>query len=705
MIARALLLAAALASVALSALAQEATLIADRLTINADNTLTASGNVEVFFEGTRLTASQVTYSAEGDRLEIAGPLRLTDAEGRATLIADSAALDSELKAGILRGARLVLANQLQLAATQIDVVGGRFTQLTRTVASSCQVCANSPTPLWEIRARNVIHDAEEQQLYFTGAQVRLGGVPILYVPRLRMPDPTLDRAAGFLAPDIQTSSRLGTGIRTPYFLPFGDHADLTVTPYLASSTATVESTFRWELPFGRLRFDSALTRDDIEPGDTRGYFFGDGLIYLPRQFELSFDIEVVSDNAYLFEYGYSDKDRLDSGVALARTRDRDDFRAEITSFRTLRGSEIATENDLPNEVIELSYTRRLGTLPGLGEVWGTVQSMSLERPSSAPTTGRDVARLGAAVEADNAWIIGPGVVAESRARFDIEQYVVNQDPAFAATVTQTTPSASFTLRWPLARTAADGAALLLEPSVQLAWSDPSGGPGPNEDSSVVEFDEGNLLSLSRYPGVDKVEDGLRADLALGWTRVDPDGWSLGLTAGRILRFSGTNDFGSGSGLAGDLSDWMVAATYTVDTRFALQARTVFDDGFSFSRGETRFAWSADSTDLAANYLWIAANPAEGRPEDTSELSIDTTYRFDDNWSASADWRYEADAGRTTAAGLGLLYQNECIGVDLSLSRRFTASATVEPLTDVALRVFLTGFGTGTPGRPDGTCGG
>ena len=68
----------------------------------------------------------------------------------------------------------------KIAATEIERTDGRYTQLYQGVASSCEVCADNPVPLWEIRARRVIHDQEERQLYFDGASFprdgRAGGL-------------------------------------------------------------------------------------------------------------------------------------------------------------------------------------------------------------------------------------------------------------------------------------------------------------------------------------------------------------------------------------------------------------------------------------------------------------------------------------------------------------------------------------------------
>ena len=169
--------------------AQElASLVADNILVDPRGRVTATGNVEVFYDGVRLTAQSVSYDREGSRLTITGPIRVTDADGT-LFLADQAELDRDLRNGVLISARMVLDQQLQIAATEIARVGDRYTRLDRVVASSCEVCASNPVPLWEIRAARVVHDDQARQLYFTNAQLRFIGVPVAYIPRLRLPDP------------------------------------------------------------------------------------------------------------------------------------------------------------------------------------------------------------------------------------------------------------------------------------------------------------------------------------------------------------------------------------------------------------------------------------------------------------------------------------------------------------------------------------
>ncbi|MGB8813598.1 MAG: LPS-assembly protein LptD, partial [Paracoccaceae bacterium] len=122
-----------------------ATLIADRVEISGNSTLIADGGVEVLYQGRTLRASRIVYDQATDRLIIDGPIVLTDGTGN-IVFASQAELSADLQDGVLASARLVLNQQLQIAAQQMFRVGGRYTQLSNSVASSCQVCQVDPVP-------------------------------------------------------------------------------------------------------------------------------------------------------------------------------------------------------------------------------------------------------------------------------------------------------------------------------------------------------------------------------------------------------------------------------------------------------------------------------------------------------------------------------------------------------------------------------
>ena len=699
-----------LALLAAPVLAQDrASLVADSLNITGSDTLIARGHVEIFFKGQRLSATSIVYDRANDRLIIEGPIVLNDGQG-SFILASQAELSADLTEGVLQSARMVMNQQLQLAAAEIMRVGGRYTALNRVAASSCKVCAGDPTPLWEIRARRVVHDQQERQLYFDAAQFRLAGVPVMYIPRLRMPDPTLKRATGFMMPVFRTTSNLGPGLRLPYFIKIGDHRDLTITPYFTTSGArTVDLRYRQAFATGDLTITGALSGDDLLPDQTRGYLLAKGRFALPKGFALDLRGEVVSDKAYLLDYGYPAADRLESRVEISRTRRNEYISARLIGFHSIREGDDNTT--LPAVVADLTWYRRftLGSLGGEGGL--RFQTHGHYRPSALAldsnldgiSEGRDLGRISLRADWRRDWVLTNGMVAAVLGEAVADVYSIGQDDIYGGSTARLHGALAAELRWPWVKAEARGVAHVIEPVAQLVWAPRGTDSLPNEDSALVEFDEGNLFALNRFPGSDAVERGVRANLGVSYLRSDPAGWNLGLTRGRVVRADDLAQFSAGSGLDGLQSDWMLATQLDMAGVLGVTNRMVFDDDLTLTKAEFRAALTADRYSLAAGYVFAVADLAENRPDPTSELTLYSTVKLSSNWTAELASRYDLETERAAKAGLGLTYRNECLAVDLSLSRRFTSSTTVQPTTDFGLTVEILGFGGGSAPGPARQC--
>ena len=687
----------------------QATLVADRVFLTGDDLLTAEGAVEAFYKDARVKAARIVYDARTETLDITGPISLTDASGT-VILADSAHLSRDLQNGLLKSARMVMDQQLQLAALEINRIDGRYTRMDKVVASSCQVCPSNPVPLWEIRARRVVHDQLERQIYFDHAQFRIAGVPVFYLPRLRMPDPTLKRATGFLQPEVRTTSELGPGLKLPYFIALGDHRDLTVTPYAATTrTRTLGLRYRQAFATGTIEANGALSDDDIRPGKTRGYLFLDGTFALPRDFKLGIDLQTVSDPAYLLDYGVTDTDWLTSGVSVERARRNEYAAIGVYHHRSLRpGDDNAT---LPNLAADLEFERRFYPryLGGEGrlsfQLHGHRRSSSLAFDANGDgiVDGRDVSRATLSLGWHKSWVMPNGMVFSGATDLTADVYSIAQDVTFPGSVTRFLPQAAVELRWPWVRSSAGGASQVIEPVVQLVVAPDRLHAVPNEDSTVATLDEGNLFSFSRFPGADGRELGNRLNIGLGWTRYDPAGWSLGVTGGRVFRARDLGQFTPGSGLDGRSSDWLVSAQLRTNGGLSVQNRVLFDNGFDVSRNELNFGLARDRYSVDAGYLWMVADPAEGRPTATSELVLDAGWDMANNWRGQLAGRYDFNLQRAARAQIGLSYRSECAVVDLSLSRRFTSSTSVAASTDFNLSVSLVGFGAGSGGSARKSC--
>lgn len=668
-----------------------ALLVADQVFLEGQDRLVAEGNVQAMQDGVTLWARRISYDRATDTLALQGPLRLQDGDDM-IIVADAAELSNGMKDGILRGARLVLDQQFQLAAQQLNRVGGRYSQLSQVAATSCQVCGRNQVPLWQIRARRAIHDADARQIYFENAQLRILDVPVFFLPRLRIPDPTLERAQGFLIPRTRSTSLLGLGVKIPYFLPLGDHADLTLTPYLSPVTRTLELRYRRAYRTGRIEFNGAISDDTLTTDPSRHYLFGSGNFDLGRGYQLNFDIETVSDRGYLAEYGYSDKDRLDSAIEITRTsRDRF-FNARVINYQTLRDGE--SNSEIPALVGDLTFERRIFPRGVGGEVRLGLTAHAHERYSNRDGIGRDVTRASGRLLWQNRWTMPGGIRAALSGQLDYDIFDTRQDSGHVSRASQLSPGAKVELRWPWTMTDRLGGAQLLEPVVQIGWTGGDRLNVANDESSRVELDEGNLLSLSRFPAADRRERGVTAAYGVRWARYDPSGWAAHLTLGQVVRETTDPDLSRSSGLKGSTSDLLISGQLKMASGLAFTARGLLDGSARFSKAEARAAWSSDRLNLGASYLLLVQDPAENRPTAISEWSFDGSYKVTRHVTFSANSRYDLVRDDFARAGIGLNYRNECIDMNFTATRRFSSNSNTRPSTDYGLTVALKGFSTG-----------
>ncbi len=256
------------------------------------------------------------------------------------------------------------------------------------------------------------------------------------------------------------------------------------------------------------------------------------------------------------------------------------------------------------------------------------------------------------------------------------------------------------LRWPWTKHG-PAATQTIEPVVQLVYSPNTTAAVPNGDSTLVEFDAGNLFSFDRFPGADAVETGFRANVGVNYDAIFASGLDLAVTAGRVLRLNPSSGFPVASGLSGH--QFRLAGRLEPVGRQRCGACRSPTGWWSATRcrltkGELRMDLVRAHYDLSGGYSYVTADPQEDRPEPISEIVLDGSYAITDNWKIQSTSRYNVAASRLAEAGVNLTYRNECINLDLSLSRRYTSSTSLKPSTDFGLSVELLGFGgTGLPG--------
>ncbi len=661
-------------------------LVADTVEYDtATGRVTASGNVEIYYGERTLTADRIVYDSDTGRITAEGSIVLRDPSG-ATVFADFADLDAELRDGLVRGARSVMGENIKLSAAEARRVGARFNALSKAVYSPCKVCSDDPVPLWRIRARRVIHDEVEKRIHYEDATFDVFGVPVFWLPYFSHPDPTIDRASGFLVPEFRHSSVYGYGAQVPYYWVIDDYSDLTFSPLLTTGDGVVGVLqYRRAFESGSFTTAGSLTYDDYEGSNAfHGHLEARGEFDLVNEFRWGFDGIAVTDRGYLRRYDFSDEDRLTSEVYVRRYRNNGFFDTTAVYFQSLRDDE--PSGSIPVVLPEFDARHEMpGALLG-GDLGIFASGYLLLRGE-----GLDTSRMSIGADWERQVILPVGLSLRGFAEARGDLFVVDDFAGIeSATEFRFAPLAGVEARFPLIYESSSGVVHVLEPIAQAIVA-PNGGNGsdiPNEDSQVTEFDETNLFDTSHFTGLDAFEEGPRLNLGLRYERISPGRLNFDASVGRVLRLRGAGEFSSGSGLADAASDWVGAWSVSYDPYVTVRQRLRISDNFAITRNEIGAELTFGRLAVSASYIFLESDPSIEAPEDREELSGRARFRIDRNWSISGNARRDIEQGDFVEIGGGLTFANECCQIDFFVKRDFRESDDAPASTSFAVQVKL-----------------
>ena len=697
---------------------QRVTLLADEILYNSETgQLVASGNVEVFYGERTLTADKITYDDSTGRISAEGDIVLRDPTG-STIYASIVDLDVELTDGLISSAQSIIGREGKLAAVEARRVENRFNVLSKAVYSPCKVCQEDPTPLWRIRARRIIHDEEAKQIHYENATFDVLGVPVFWTPYFRHPDPTVDRASGFLAPRFRQSSNYGFGFQAPYYWVIDDHSDVTIAPFFTTQNGIVgEAVYRRAFSNGTLSLGGSVTRtDEFDDGRLQGHIETVGLFKLGEA-NWGWDIRYASDDAYLRFFDFSNEDRLESEIFVFNYTADQFYDGRLVYFQSLRDSE--PRGNIPLVLPDFQARTELPEPVLGGEIGFFVDTAALirvtdfEPPPLDPTQkpGADTARFSIGADWERSWLTDGGLLLTGFAELRGDVLIQSDNPVeLNGTLVRRdrssfrfAPLAGVEARYPLVWDQGAGVSHVIEPIAQAIVA-PFGGNSEdffNEDSADTEFDELNLFDRSHFSGLDAIEEGPRLNLGLRYARVTQDRIKVDAALGRVFRLRDADEFARGSGLSEAASDWVAAWSVAFDPYFTVRQRLRVDDDFSVNRNEVGLQADYNRFSFSTDYVFLQADPGIGQDDNREEVTAAASIQLADNWRIRGFVQRDIELGEFVETGGGLTFANECCEIDIFIRRRFTDSDDVPASTSGGIQVKLLTLGGSGSGLFDG----
>lgn len=623
--------------------------------------LTASGEVEGRYQDRTLRADRVVYNLQSGQIIASGNVALIQADG-SSQYADKLELSNELDTGTATDFVARLPDGGVTAARFVARGANGEVELYNAYYTACEVCEEKPKPSWRIKARQVTQDKDTRTVQYKDAVVEMFGIPIFYTPYLAHPDPSAERASGFLMPFAGFSQSRGFNTQTPYYWAIDDYTEATITPRIYTKVnPLLEYQIGRQFHTGRIEVDGSFTYGSIfdRNGDSfddplrftdpdnavtgkrlRSHIFAKGL-FAPTDFwTYGFGVQLTTDDNYLQRYGLSEQRRtqgLYEGESQRNTTQafligqNDSTRLTVSTvgFQGLRDRILENEVENGENTFTLNNNNNDRTLPILAP------RIELEHNIADPILngrfkldgdltvltrdeGNNYTRGTFGADYLKTFIAPGGIEVKPFANARFDTYDLDPEEGDSLSFNRTLGQVGVDIRYPFINT--NGSIdWTLEPRIQVTQS--------FGDAKLDEF----IREEAGLPTLDFTEDAGNADLsqALLWQSNKSSGfdfWQEGLRAdigGTI-----TADFGKKN-----YASLFVGQSFAIDSDgIAVEDLASEDGGFLIGSG-----LEGDQSDIIGEFEfglgnWVNSRTRARYNEDTNVLTrIDSTLGFKTKW--------------------------------------------------------------------------
>jgi LPS-assembly protein len=712
----------ALAQTPVQSAPQPATQNAEAVLLEADEliddqvgrTVTAQGDVQVRYQGRTMRADRLVYSLDSGVIRAEGNVQIVLEDGSVTY-ADAIEADEAMNVGAASELRARLGQSGTLAARSALRRGEGESELRNVIYTSCPICeAGDRPPTWSLRARRAVQDRETRTIQYFGSVIEVVGVPVLYLPYIAHPDPSIERASGFLPPEIGRNRRLGTFYGQPYYWAISPSQDVTATLRLHGNVnPLIGVEYRKRFWSGEIELDTTFTNEQLfnTDGDTFGdelfrySAFGEGRFDISEQWQWGFGLERIYDDEYLRRYDiegagqrrgpYIGQDtRLISQLFAIGQSAHSYTSISAVGFQGLR------EDDTPDllpVILPFAETEYVMHEPLLrGQLRFQANSAVLMRDDNPLTLGLEGNNgrfsLGATWRRD--MVFGPGIIVSPLAHVRGDVFSVETAPDDYETFGRALGMGGIEVSWPFMRPG-ERFDLVVEPVVMASYgSDDAEDPRiVNEDSLAFELDDSNLFRPNAAPNYDLWEPGGRVSAGIRATARARTGESASLIFGRRWREEQAVGFTPENNLAGESSDWVAGVQADLGSGFGAAARFRLDDEtLDVERVDMSVRASVGRFNGGVRYFGLDEGLLADPTDPHQEISAHVGVELARGWRMQFGLTRDLDSDINLSQDIRAIYEDDCTFLEIAYTRSETQRGTIGPDEGLQIRIGLRSLG-------------
>ena len=672
---------------------------ADELIYDTDgDSVTARGNVEIYYNNYILTSDEVVYNQSAGTLTAVGNVTVKEPNGN-ILRADRYTLTDDFRDGFVQSLSIVAKDDSRIAADRAIRREGNVTEFVNGRFTPCKSEGGMP-PLWCMSAARIVHNQQDASITYYDAQFEVFGVLILYTPYFQHADPSVKRKSGFLMPEVGTSDAFGFSTTVPYYFALAPNYDFTFYPkYMTRQGVLWQGDWRHRLANGQYHVklagidqDAGQLPSDITDRDKfdgwRGSIETKGLFSLSSWWKTGWDVTIESDDAFRRFYKLDNillTDRVNRGFLVGQS-ERNYFGLNVYQLGGLLLNDQPESDSWVHPVIDYNYVAADPVLGG--ELRWNTNVLSLSRDNEVAGSGQEILNR---VVTEVKWRkrltdhIGITYTPFGELRGDIYQLKDYNDPQAGSPGSGSIVDGStslarglafggVTVAYPWVANSSRGSHVI-EPIGQIIGRQNSVRQRdlPDEDAQSLVFDDTNLFETTKFSGYDRIETGSRANVGVQYTFQANSGGYVRILGGQSFHLSGDNPYANPgfdqegnpvftptNGLETDRSDYVLGAYVAPSDFFRIISQSRFDeDDLALRRQDTTAIVGYGPFYATGTYSYEANALAAGFTDAQQDVLASLNMALTEHWSVKGGLRYDIDQGEMLQNLVQVRYADEC----------------------------------------------
>ena len=574
------------------------------------------------------------------------------------------------------------------------------TTFEKGIFTYCKNRGDDKCPPWSLQSKKIKHDLAKKTIYYNNVILKIYDFPIFFSPRFSHPDPTVNRASGFLAPSFASSTTLGSGLASPYFWNIANDRDLTLTPKIYfNENPLLLAEYRQDFSKSFLVVDSGFTqgykkKDNKKSPGNRAHFFSKfNMSFFDEQEKtstLEVTVEKVSNDTYLKIYDIDttlvekDKTVLENKIDFSY-QNKDFFFGLTPSVYedTTKKGNLRHEYFLP-----LTMQKNLMS----SEEYGFLDLGSSLRLRNYETNKQTNFFVNTFNWKSSKWLSSLGIENYFNGLVKNVNYKAENTSEYknSKNNSEVHSALGYFAKLPLYKeNSIKKIFQSLTPRFLLRYA-----PGHMRNAEDGRLNYGNLFSLNKVNKFDIVEPGLSTSIGFEYKKNKLNDSNIiaedvaSLSVGQVISQKENMDIPSSTSLDQRFSDVVGVAKYNINNNINLNYNFSIDQGYNnFNYNEVGANFKFEKAKFNLSYL--EENKHIGNQE-----YIQTGVDFKLNNSSELSFNTKRNLLTSSAEFYNLSYSyiNDCLKAGIGYRREFYTDRDIEPTNKLMFTISIIPFG-------------